>query len=424
MELTNQTHSDEILKDRLSGFLSQTRLSMNQIADRWNVSSPMLSQIKNGKKKAGIDLGLKILRESGADVNERRSWLESRYFEESKEANLIQKSLQETKFEKDLQKSFCEKMESNPVLVDIVLDITNAEEDGISWNQIFQAYGDYGIAMANELIELGVAKYIDGHYQIVDVNTIHIWDAEAGFNLVSGIIDRMKIQYLKNKPEHKFNFSISDVSKEGLAKLEALHQEFTAKSQKIIDENKNHRINGGFRVISQNLLGLLKSIVFITLIYGWSLDSYAGGFQGGSNGTLPTGKFLMQNSFNYRGDQYEWRTYSIVFRNIPMENRQIAIDAAVNTMDALAMGDASEDFIRKLYRSDSRNMRNSQRKEERCTNYKSRRRVKELLSSGVIKPESFKVSDPVFQQDESGQYKEYYSYNFRVEFPCRLKDRD
>ena len=96
---------------------------MDQVAKKWEISTAMLSQIKNGKKRAGIDLGLKILRESGANVEKRKSWLENRYTQESKEYILVQEEFKRKKVEQSLQSEFCEMLESEPVLLDIFLDM-------------------------------------------------------------------------------------------------------------------------------------------------------------------------------------------------------------------------------------------------------------------------------------------------------------
>lgn len=177
-------------------------------------------------------------------------------------------------------------------------------------------------------------------------------------------------------------------------------------------------------MIFQNLIKLLQFLLFVALISIWTTDSFGGGFQGGSNGTLPSGKHLNQNRFIHHGDWYEWRNYSVVFNKIPMQDKDQAVKAAVATMNDLTTGNASEDFVKKLYKSDKKNMRNTEKEREKCANHFSRRRVDELVKNGYIKPKGFDISEPVYKEDDKGKYKEYYSYSFRVEFPCRLKRDD
>ena len=80
----------QIISENLTKYLSSTKLSMGQIASKWGVSTPLLSQIKSGKKKAGLELGLKILREAGVELTDRQKWLESRKTEGQESAKIFE----------------------------------------------------------------------------------------------------------------------------------------------------------------------------------------------------------------------------------------------------------------------------------------------------------------------------------------------
>ena len=83
--MQRENRCDEFISEQLSDFLSSSRLSMHQIARKWNVSTPALSQIKNKKRSPSIELGLKILRESGADFQTQKEWIRKRIFENNDE---------------------------------------------------------------------------------------------------------------------------------------------------------------------------------------------------------------------------------------------------------------------------------------------------------------------------------------------------
>ena len=411
---TQDIHPDQIIVEKLTGFLEGTRLSMHQVAERWNVSSPMLSQIKNGKKKAGIDLGLKILRESGANVEERKAWLESRYFEESKEASLIKDSLQKTKVEKSLKESFCRSLESNPVLMNIFLDISIAEESGISWNSIFKSYGDYGVELATGLIEVGLVKYESGKYVISESGVTHIMDTSTSYGMLKGIIERFRNKSDSKKAfGRKLSWEINDLSRQGVDQLLEAHQRFEKECAEIIESNELHSNNGGIRVISQSLLGALKALLivgFLTVFPG--MDSWAGGLKGGD-----AGDFLQRREFQYRGDKYMWGGFTVRLHNQQLGGRSQAEALAKKVVDEMRQG-VTYNFVTRSVTSE---FNLSNRDEEKCRPAR-RPRAMELLEGGVIKPKNFRIGDSWFEENDQGEWTERFNFTFKVEFPCEKRD--
>ncbi|MEO0336781.1 MAG: helix-turn-helix transcriptional regulator, partial [Pseudomonadota bacterium] len=253
----------------LQDYISKSKLSMNQVAKKLNVSSPMLSQIKNGKKKPSLELGLKILNELGSSFEEKKEWVFDRCVQDSPEAEKIKDSLSEKDKERRIKSALVERMETDSILVNVFLDVSLASEAGIHWSEISKDHGDHGIELAKELVESGMVKFQDGRYSIVHSECRKVFDELASFGLMKRVFSDLKAQAAKEAISYEFVFELSDVDKEGFDKLRDLAKEYKAKAKKIIGEHELSRKKGGFRIVSQQIVSSLKEKVKAFLF--WAL---------------------------------------------------------------------------------------------------------------------------------------------------------
>lgn len=251
------TMTDTVILENLNNYLDSTRLSMNQVAGKWGVSAPLLSQIKNGKKGPGIELGLRILREAGADLDTRKKWLENKKGN-GDEVSKVYEDVRKERIEYKFQKDFCEHLEFNPILLDLFLDISLMNTKGFSWSGVLKNYGEYGLSQAQFLIDSGLVRKEDDRYFIIEDKLPHAIGPESSFGMMEAIFEVLKQKVKKEEFRGEFHFDITDVSPEGYEKLKELNIEFTKKMVDVIKQNEVPRLKGGIRVVAQNLVGVLK----------------------------------------------------------------------------------------------------------------------------------------------------------------------
>jgi len=402
--MQTQMGQNNLIVEALTSYLAGTRLSMDQVAKKWDVSTAMLSQIKNGKKRAGIDLALKILRENGTDVETRRNWLEQKYKEESEEFSLVQDEIQQHKIEKKLQNDFCGMLEENPILLDIFLDIALSEEAGVSWNSIFKNYGEHGVEMTSALTESRIVTYRDNKFFINQENVTFVTNEESSFGIVKAIIEMQRTRKKRGQFKGELQYDVTDISSEAYDELLELNKEYVKKVRKILEDNEMHRLIGGVRVVCQSLVSLVKGSLCLLLalgmigsaayaggVRGGSSDKALGGVTGGSSGISTT----IRKPRDFRGSFGDRYTYEQVFLNLPVKfsDRQDAIQAAVDINKLLESGEVPKELTHRFH----------QRPNNDCST--SHHRVRhELKRKGKIKAIGFKVSEyfdgegnPIFQ---------------------------
>ncbi len=412
-----------VISDALNSYLSNTRLSMEQIAHKWNISSAMLSQIKNGKKRAGIDLGLKILREAGTNIESRKMWLDDRYMQESQEYGLIKEEFTRMKAEKSLQNDFCELLESHPVLLDIFLDIALAEKTGITWNSIYKNYGEHGADLALTLVESKLVVRDEEKFFINEQNSTFISDDVTSFGIVKAIIELQKTRKKRNIFKGELQYDITDVSKEAYAELIELNKEYVKKVRSILQENEMHRLAGGVRIVCQSLVSLAKGSLCLALflcVFSQS-PAHAGGISGGSSDRLLGGigggasdlirSFKKPSNFTGRfGTKfiYEKATLSIPYLYTDKES---AVAAMVELNKSLVEGDFDKKVLRRMRIRPNDNCKSQ---DTLGSSY-----IRNALTKGSIHPLGFSLS-------ESFNAKGEQRFSIKADFyvPCEKPKKD
>lgn len=284
MEIDGQNH---FIADHLGQYLDTTRLSMSQVAKRWGVSTALLSQIKNNKKLPGVDLGLKILRETNASLETREKWIKG-YYKDSSEVAQVYYDIENQRKEIQLQESFSERLESDPLLVDIFLDISHMGEQGLSTQTIIREYGKYGIEKTQVLMNVGLVELFEGRFRKVIRDIPYLFTPQSSFQYIKNVMGDLGERYKADEFRGEFNFEINDLSEEAYLELKQLHKEYLARVIKVSKENEMARVKGGKRVLVQLLTTMLKCFVFIFIVQ-MSDPSFAGdgnGLAGGASGLL------------------------------------------------------------------------------------------------------------------------------------------
>lgn len=422
---------NNLIAAELNNYLGGTRLSMDQVAKKWSISTAMLSQIKNGKKRAGIDLGLKILRESGADFEERQRWLESRHKEESKEYNLLKEETQKRKIETNLQNDFSKILETQPVLLDIFLDIALAEDVGITWNSIYKNYGDHGADLVMTLVESKIVLKKEDKFFINKLNAYFISDEMTSFGIVKALIELQQNRKRRNQFRGELKYDVTDITKEGYEELIALNKEYVGKVRKVLQENEMHRFAGGFRVVCQSLVSLAKgSFCLLLLLSMFQTELYASGLGGGASETSRGGigggssdraggigggsSDLIKNTraprdFSGRfGVKYKYeRTHLLVPH--AFDNKQVAIDAIVDLNNNFENGNFDSKVLRKI----------TAVRDEKCRGTSLDRIMKRESKNASIKPIGFSISESF-----NGKGEPRYSVKADYFVPCEKKVKD
>lgn len=271
------------ISEYLDRYLATTRLSMNQVAKRWGVSSAILSQIKNNKKAAGLDLGLKILRESGASLREKETWMQSR-FDGSEEAMKVFYDSEKKREELRLRSQLSERFENNSLLMDIFLDISLMQDKGLSSQAIIIEYGKRGLSHASSLVETGLIELKDGKFYRVLHGMPTGLTPESSFQYMKHLFGELKDRFIQNKFKGEFLMELSDVSEETYMEIKEMQIAFNQEVIKKIKENEVPRLKGGKRIIFQSLISALKTLIITTILFSNCNEVKANGVTGGASG--------------------------------------------------------------------------------------------------------------------------------------------
>lgn len=425
---------DVMVSQRLDDLIKGSRLSMNQIAGKWGVSAPLLSQIKNGKKKPSLELGLRILRESGASLEERKRWVEERHAEGQELGRIYRDERKET-VEFALKKSLGDLFESTPVLMDLFLDISLMKDKGLSWNGVFKHYGEYGLELAATLIDSGLVKKEGDRYYIIQEEFTHIIDTENSLGIMKSVFEVLKQKYKREGFKGEFNFLINDISPQAYQQLKDLNVEYAKKADAIINANELPRMKGGLRVVSQNIVSLLKCFAFIFLLGSSFLQetqAQGSGLGGGGSGKIVEGAYLSVKDLrrvinaNMQGIPRPERTNDIRIRSFSetytleynttamttplFKTKQEVIDAIVKLNERLSEGAINDEEARHL----SRNLSIRCKSSRGGSNFHVKRAMeKAFKEAGIIKPLGFNIHDSYSPQGEP-RYSGVAAYNI----PC------
>lgn len=279
----------DLLRHAVESYLHQSHLSLSALAGKLDISKSHLSDIKNGKAKAGLDLGLKILKRCGADLNMRREWLDEYMKEEVPEYSDLQQTAVADSSSSKLSQEFCQRLETNSTLMHIILDVMEQGELGLARSDILTRYGQAGIEFAESLVEAGLVVSRLERYYASD-QRLQL-SRKSSYSFVENTLREQREKYLAGQYEGRFEFQVDDVTEVAMEELFQLHQDYMKRAAEIV---KKVRHQDGAkkckRVMVQAMTSVLRNnlvvMVMGALLTFFSLsDAIAdgGGLGGGSN---------------------------------------------------------------------------------------------------------------------------------------------
>lgn len=283
----NNLNGENLLNSELDRYLGQTRLSLSQIATKLEISKGHLSEIKNRKKRPGLDLGLRILRVCDTPVETRKLWVEQEFLGCSEEYELLGQTTKEGEVKEKLNFAVSKRLEKNLPLLNMLLDISNRGPKGITKSELKEDYGLHGIRELDFFLDQGIVTTNDGNF--FGGNKRFVITKSSSYKLMQTIFDELQSRYDKGILEKtKFQFEIDDVAEDALPELNALFEDYMKKSSQIIKKYKMNNAPGSCRVIVQNLYSMIKRnslmliILFLSVNYS-PLSMAIGGLEGGGS---------------------------------------------------------------------------------------------------------------------------------------------
>ena len=278
----------DLMAEHLNIYLSGTRLSMSQVAEKWGVSTALLSQIKNKKKVPVPRIRPKILREGKADISIREKWIKGETGNNGEVAKLHY-DIERKRNEVQLTEKVARQIQSDRLMADIFIDISYMKEAGLSSQTIIREYGKHGISKAAKLIELGLVRLANGKYTKINLGIPHFFTPKTSFEFVGDILNEQAKKLETGDFRGEFNFELNDVPEEIYEELKTMHKDYIRQVIEKIQMYQQPNLKGGRRVIVQILTSALKCILFIfmfsitDLSSSWAIDE-GNGLAGGASG--------------------------------------------------------------------------------------------------------------------------------------------
>ncbi len=285
-----------IIVEALNSYVSQKGKSISQVAYHLDISKSHLSEIKNEKKMASLDLGLRILNFTKASDEKKRDWIETSRSKISKNyEHLIQTETADRK-KVHLKESLSQLMAENLDLLLIFMDILNNGVAGVSRIRIAEEYGQRNLIEVLRLVEMNYLTMNDDKLTLgPDVRVV--LDKQSSHSLMKTVFEELKKQDQLQNNQSQFQFEIDDISDEGAEELKRIHKEAMEKAAQVFKQHSLKRSQGGkrfiFQVLSARLQNSLKTIAVIlfcmSLFSGQQL--WAGGIEGGGS----TGRLMISD---------------------------------------------------------------------------------------------------------------------------------
>ncbi len=290
---SHQHPEQEFIRDLIKQKLENSNLSLRQLAKKWETSISLLSQVKNRKRKANLDLAIRIMQEMNVPVREKARYVELIQGRGSKNINLVSEELKNEEKRELLSEHFSKILDGESNALDIFLDISLSEEKGCSSNEILRNYGKQGLSVANLMANSDLIRKEDNRFYIELENTHFTPSRQTLFGIINKVNENLNSKVATNEFVGSYNLEIHDISEDALKELKELHIKQVAEVQNLISKNKKNLKEGGVRVSFSHVLGKMKDfsslmicLFFISLSFTLLTgNTYAtGGISGGHSG--------------------------------------------------------------------------------------------------------------------------------------------
>jgi len=279
------------LNDELNRYLGGTRLSLSQVALKLGVSKGHLSEIKNKKASPSLGTGLRILKECGIGIDERKAWAHFYNKTTIPEYTEVHEDWDKLNTKK-LSEKVSHLLARDIDLMNAYVDVVAREDQGISLIELKLEYGRSIERKLHRLVteEVLAASQVEGTTLFKTGSVDPIMTRNASYDLIKEVFSQQQSRYQAGEDSAKFKFHINDVTDEGEAKLAALLNETMKKAEKIMGEHKSQSTQDGSRVIFEVLLGTMKVLVLCLMTFVFSTHfsertwaQNGGGLSGGSS---------------------------------------------------------------------------------------------------------------------------------------------
>jgi transcriptional regulator with XRE-family HTH domain len=287
-----QGPEQEYIRRLIEKKLDQSNLSMRQLAKKWDTSISFLSQVKNKKRAANIDLAIKIMQEMNIPIDEKAHYCKLIQNRKSKHILDIEKEIEKQNRKKLLSSNLSQVLSGEANALNIFLDISLAESEGVSLGQIFRNYGNQGIKVADLLAASEYISKKSNTYYINEENTHFTPSREMLFGIINKVNENLNSKVHTGEFVGCYNLEVHDLSEEGLSELKKLHHKQVTEVQEVIIKHKKEMKDGGVRVSFSHVLGKIMekvntviismALVMIGLLH--SDSSMSGGISGGHTG--------------------------------------------------------------------------------------------------------------------------------------------
>jgi transcriptional regulator with XRE-family HTH domain len=274
------------LVHELNRYLDGQTLSLSQMAGSLGVSKGHLSEIKNGKALPALNLGLRILKTCGAELEMRRRWAHLYNVKISEEYMEVHDSFEGKEDVLNLNEKVSSMLAGDLDLMNAYIDIVNSEDNGKGSEELLVEYGRGVLKKLESLVAEDVVSLDGTLYRSGKCSPA--LTRMASYELMKKLLDDQQGKFLHGDLQGKFQFEINDVDEEGRQKLAQIVEDSMKRAREVIAAHKTRRGREGSRQIFQVMLGKLSLCLMaiglaFSLSYGNPSYAQGGGLSGGSS---------------------------------------------------------------------------------------------------------------------------------------------
>lgn len=240
-EKESEINEQDFLRSLILERMNASRLSLRQHATRWGISSSLLSQVKNRKRKVGLDLALKVMRDCKVSLERQDQVVSSFQAKKSREFHNLKADLIYAQKKEFLSKSFSKLLVSYPFAVDIFLDIALAEEDGRSVAFIMKRYGQSGLQVAEMFSESEFVQKRLSRFYIKQIGHLFSPSKQSLFELINLINQRLKGKVDAQKFNGSFYLEVREITEDGFNELQKLQVKQILEVQSLLNEYEKNK---------------------------------------------------------------------------------------------------------------------------------------------------------------------------------------
>ena len=276
-----------VVSTYIDQYLSNSRLSMSQFAERLGISKGHLSDIKNKKRNPSFSLSLKILKFCNAPVD-----VINKIAEDFKTNDSFYQEIKD-KIEADMKvKAATEEVAHK---LSNSMDLFNAYQDIISEVSIHKGelINRYGLSILDQLQYLVDRAFIAKADGVFSANEKQhtTFSGSNTFKMLSAAIKNEADQFDTKENKGVTRFYYSEVSNEGLDALNELKRRHHQEEAELMSRFTKAVKDGGKRVMTMGVSTCLHKLVpiFLCVILLSFGDHLIAGPGSGSGGTDPQG---------------------------------------------------------------------------------------------------------------------------------------